>query len=301
MPGRRPKAWRTGASRRRRRAALPADAPTPARARRSAHRRSRPRRRAPAAAPAAAAPPRARASRAIRTATRLPRTRSASGDLDEDDLENSMSLAAMEAELKPQVLETFDRIADAYKKLRRLQDQNVENKLKNESLSPAQERKYKKLKEEIDRRGEVAAAQPGAHRFPGRAALRHQQAPGRLRGAADAARREPRRRPRRLPEELPGLRARSALAQPRVEAVRARLEELGRRRQGPHQGNPRRHPRARGRDRAGDPGIPQASSRWCRRASARRARRRRKWSRRTCASSSPSPRNTPIAACSSST
>ena len=55
----------------------------------------------------------------------------------------------MEAELKPKVLETFDRIADAYKKLRRLQDQNVENKLKNESLSPAQERKYKALKKDI--------------------------------------------------------------------------------------------------------------------------------------------------------
>ena len=40
-------------------------------------------------------------------------------------------------------------IADAYKKLRRLQDQNVENKLKNETLSPAQERKYKALKKEI--------------------------------------------------------------------------------------------------------------------------------------------------------
>ena len=38
------------------------------------------------------------------------------------------------------------------------------------------------------RRGEVAAPQPGAHRFAGRAALRHQQAPGRLRGPADAAR-----------------------------------------------------------------------------------------------------------------
>jgi RNA polymerase primary sigma factor len=68
---------------------------------------------------------------------------------DEDDLENSVSLSAMEAELKPKVLETFDRIADAYKKLRRLQDQNVENKLKNENLTPAQERKYKTLKKEI--------------------------------------------------------------------------------------------------------------------------------------------------------
>jgi RNA polymerase primary sigma factor len=68
---------------------------------------------------------------------------------DEDDLENAVSLSAMEAELKPKVLETFDRIAEAYKKLRRLQDQNVENKLKNEALSPAQDRKYKTLKKEI--------------------------------------------------------------------------------------------------------------------------------------------------------
>ena len=73
----------------------------------------------------------------------------AEGFDDDDDLENSVSLSAMEADLKPRVLETFDRIADAYKKLRRLQDQNVENKLKNESLSPAQERKYKALKKDI--------------------------------------------------------------------------------------------------------------------------------------------------------
>ena len=70
-------------------------------------------------------------------------------DLDEDDLENSMSLAAIEAELKPKVLETFDKIADTFKRLRRLQDQDIHNKLHNESLSPAQERKYKKLKKEI--------------------------------------------------------------------------------------------------------------------------------------------------------
>ena len=71
------------------------------------------------------------------------------GDLDEDDLENSMSLAAIEAELKPKVLETFDKIADTFKRLRRLQDQDIHNKLHNESLSLAQERKYKKLKKEI--------------------------------------------------------------------------------------------------------------------------------------------------------
>ena len=74
---------------------------------------------------------------------------SAAPDGDDDDMENSLSLAAMETEIKPKVLETFERIADNYKKLRRLQDQNVESKLKNETLSPAQERKAKKLKEDL--------------------------------------------------------------------------------------------------------------------------------------------------------
>ena len=71
------------------------------------------------------------------------------GEFDEEDMENSLSLAAIEAELKPKVLETFDNIADAYKRLRRLQDQDIEFKLKNTTLSPAQERRYKKLKDDI--------------------------------------------------------------------------------------------------------------------------------------------------------
>ncbi len=68
---------------------------------------------------------------------------------EDDDMDNSVSLSAMESELKPKVLETFEKIASAYKKLRRLQDQNVVNKLKNETLTPSQERKYKTLKKEI--------------------------------------------------------------------------------------------------------------------------------------------------------
>jgi RNA polymerase primary sigma factor len=71
------------------------------------------------------------------------------GEFDDDDMENSLSLAAIEAELKPKVLETFDNVADAYKRLRRLQDQDIELELKNATLSPAQERRYKKLKDEI--------------------------------------------------------------------------------------------------------------------------------------------------------
>src|SRR5271165_2979582 len=71
------------------------------------------------------------------------------GDFDDDDMENSPSLVAIEAELKPKVVETFDNVANAYKRLRRLQDQDIQNQLRNDSLSPAQERRYKKLKDEI--------------------------------------------------------------------------------------------------------------------------------------------------------
>ncbi len=67
----------------------------------------------------------------------------------EEDMEGNVSLSAMEAELKPKVLEIFDRIADDYKKLHRLQEQLVENRLKSETLSPSQERRYKKLKEDL--------------------------------------------------------------------------------------------------------------------------------------------------------
>ncbi|MGY6569089.1 MAG: RNA polymerase sigma factor region1.1 domain-containing protein, partial [Salinarimonas sp.] len=73
----------------------------------------------------------------------------ADGDADDDDMDNNVSLSAMESELKPRVLETFDRIADNYKKLRRLQVEHVEQRMQNSQLTPSQERKYKKLKEEI--------------------------------------------------------------------------------------------------------------------------------------------------------
>jgi len=49
---------------------------------------------------------------------------------DDDDFENSLSLSAMEAELKPQVVETFDRIAEAYGKMRKLQDKHAADRSK---------------------------------------------------------------------------------------------------------------------------------------------------------------------------
>jgi RNA polymerase primary sigma factor len=64
-------------------------------------------------------------------------------------MESWLSVAAIEAELKPKVIETFNNIADSFKRLRRLQDQDIQFQLKRLSLSPAQERKYKRLKHEI--------------------------------------------------------------------------------------------------------------------------------------------------------
>ncbi|MBA3039316.1 MAG: RNA polymerase sigma factor RpoD [Alphaproteobacteria bacterium] len=69
---------------------------------------------------------------------------------EEDEDESNLSLAAMEAELRPQVMETLDTIADTYKKLRKLQDQQVEARLACAgTLSSGQERRYKELKDQL--------------------------------------------------------------------------------------------------------------------------------------------------------
>src|SRR3989454_6524005 len=103
---------------------------------------------APPAAPAAATPFKGAPERSNGEEVEAEAAPS-EGDFDDDDMENSLSLAAIEAELKPKVVETFDNVADAYKRLRRLQDQDIEFKLKNTTLSAAQERRYKKLKDDI--------------------------------------------------------------------------------------------------------------------------------------------------------
>ncbi len=68
---------------------------------------------------------------------------------DDDEYENALSLAAMEAELKPKVLETFDNIANTYKKLRKQQDKKLEQQVAGESGSRQQQKAYDKLREEI--------------------------------------------------------------------------------------------------------------------------------------------------------
>ncbi len=68
---------------------------------------------------------------------------------DDDEFDNALSLAAMEAELKPKVLETFDRIASNYKKLRRHQDKKLEQQVQGEQATRQQQKIYEKLREEI--------------------------------------------------------------------------------------------------------------------------------------------------------
>jgi RNA polymerase primary sigma factor len=70
----------------------------------------------------------------------------AGNDGDDFDDEGNLPLSAMEAALKPQVLETLDQIANLYKKLGRLQDASVEAALGADELSTGQERRFKKLR-----------------------------------------------------------------------------------------------------------------------------------------------------------
>jgi len=69
---------------------------------------------------------------------------------DEDDEPGNLSLAAMEAALKPQVLETLDRIASDYVRLAEMQDNRMSATLNHdESFTSAQEREYQRLRGEI--------------------------------------------------------------------------------------------------------------------------------------------------------
>ncbi|MBC7158195.1 MAG: RNA polymerase sigma factor RpoD, partial [Rhodobacteraceae bacterium] len=105
---------------------------------------------ATAAAPAAAAaaPRRAGASEPEYDADGNPIARSDDDD-DEDD-QSSMSLAAMEAALKPKVLETLDRIADDYEALEAMQNQRIAATLgESGAFTAAAEAAYQKLRSEI--------------------------------------------------------------------------------------------------------------------------------------------------------
>jgi RNA polymerase primary sigma factor len=66
---------------------------------------------------------------------------------DDDEFENALSLSAMEAELKPQVVETFDRIANAYGQMREMQDKHAEDRTA--SVSDAEAKRLEVLRGEV--------------------------------------------------------------------------------------------------------------------------------------------------------
>jgi len=68
---------------------------------------------------------------------------------EDDDFENSLSLSAMEAELKPQVVETFDRIAEAYGKMRSLQDQHAEDRAAHKVSNAADVKQVEALRSDV--------------------------------------------------------------------------------------------------------------------------------------------------------
>jgi RNA polymerase primary sigma factor len=75
----------------------------------------------------------------------------AEGGIDGEDgegEESSVSLATMEAQLRPSVVAIFDQVAEIHKKLGKLQDQRVSSIVKGAPLARATDRRYDKLKDE---------------------------------------------------------------------------------------------------------------------------------------------------------
>jgi RNA polymerase primary sigma factor len=62
--------------------------------------------------------------------------------------ESSVSLATMEAQLRPSVVAIFDQVAEIHKKLNKLQDQRIGAVVKGAPLARATDRRYDKLKDE---------------------------------------------------------------------------------------------------------------------------------------------------------
>ncbi|GJE28080.1 RNA polymerase sigma factor RpoD [Methylobacterium organophilum] len=85
------------------------------------------------------------------------------GGDEEDDMENNVSLAAMEAEIKPRVLETFDNIANNYRKLRKLQNEEAALKASGGASAPGQDKKQAELKDIVV--GEVKSLSLNANRI----------------------------------------------------------------------------------------------------------------------------------------
>ncbi len=72
-----------------------------------------------------------------------------SEDDDDDEEETSLSLAAMEQALKPDVLDKFEKISSTYIKLHRAQDKRLAALQKGEAVSKSTERTYERHRKEL--------------------------------------------------------------------------------------------------------------------------------------------------------
>ena len=70
-------------------------------------------------------------------------------DDDDDDAEANVSLAAMEQALLPEVMATFNQVAKAYNRLKKVQHERLAAKMSGEELPAATRRRYDKLNREI--------------------------------------------------------------------------------------------------------------------------------------------------------
>ncbi len=70
-------------------------------------------------------------------------------DEDDEDAENNLSLAALEAKLTPSVVETFELITKTYKKLHRAQVKRLDALQAGDTIKPASEKRYEKLRHEL--------------------------------------------------------------------------------------------------------------------------------------------------------
>jgi len=68
---------------------------------------------------------------------------------EDDDAEANLSLSAMEQALLPDVMATFDKIARAYVRLKKAQEENLGAVLAGEAVEPAARRRYEKVNREI--------------------------------------------------------------------------------------------------------------------------------------------------------
>ena len=68
---------------------------------------------------------------------------------DDDEEDNTLSLAQMEAALKPDAIERFARITDLFKKFEKLQADRVDVLAKGESFPTAKENKYEQFREQL--------------------------------------------------------------------------------------------------------------------------------------------------------